>query len=63
MARKPTAIEFSEPATIAEMIEALEDLRARYGPDAQVRTRNYIEFNAAGGRVSAITAEPVTDTK
>jgi hypothetical protein len=54
-----TKIEFDGPATIAELIEALEDLRAQVGPKATPRVAGFIEFNANGPRVKAISAEPL----
>lgn len=44
MARKDpgSKIEFDSPATIAELIEALEDLRARYGNDARIRVAGFL---------------------
>jgi hypothetical protein len=50
-------IEFDEPATIGELIEALEDLRAAVGNDAQPRVTGFIELNTNGPRVKAISAE------
>lgn len=55
-----TRIEFDTPATVGELIEALEDLRARFGADAIVRTTNYVEFNTAGTRVKSVTASRLT---
>lgn len=55
--KEATLIEFDSPATVAELIEALEDLRARVGPDAVVRTRGFVEFNSRGPRVKAISAD------
>jgi hypothetical protein len=58
MSRKLTnKIEFDSPATVAELIEALEDLRAAVGSDAIVRTRNRADFHALGGRIKSISAE------
>lgn len=54
---KPSKIEFEGLATIADMIEACEDLRARFGPDAEVRVTCKSEFNTQGMRVKAVTAE------
>lgn len=54
---KPPKIEFEGLATVGEMIEALEDLRARVGPDAEVRVTPKSEFSSKGMRVKAVTAE------
>lgn len=59
MARKTSKIhkiEFDEPATIAELIEALEDLRASHGPNAVPRVAGFLEFNANGPHVKAVSA-------
>lgn len=51
-------IEFDSPATIAELIEALEDLRAKAGPDATPRVVGCIEFDLINGpRVRAISVD------
>ncbi|RSD26363.1 hypothetical protein [Amycolatopsis eburnea] len=50
-------IEFSEPATVAELIEALEDLRAKAGPDATPRVAGFLEFDLNGPRVRAISVD------
>jgi hypothetical protein len=57
MAIKTPKIEFEDVMTVADMIEAAEDLRARFGPDAQVRVTCKVEFNPEGQRVTAVTAE------
>lgn len=60
MARKRTPkIEFSSPATVAELIEAAEDLRAAAGPDALVRTVADISggLSFKGYHISAITVD------
>lgn len=58
MGRKPanTKVEFDAPATVAELIDALEDLRASVGSDALVRVTGFIEFNPDGPHVRAISA-------
>lgn len=55
--KESTLIEFDSPATVAERIEALEDLRAKVGPDAVVRVVGFVEFNSRGPRVKGISAE------
>jgi hypothetical protein len=50
-------IRFDQPATVADLLEALEDLRAQVGPDAVVRVTGVIEFNINGPRVAAISAD------
>ena len=51
-------IEFDGPATIAELIDALEDLRAKAGPDATPRVQGYIEIDLLRGpRVRAISVD------
>lgn len=50
-------IEFDGPATIAELIEALEELRAKAGPDATPRVQGCIEFDLRGPRVAAISVD------
>jgi hypothetical protein len=49
-------IQFDQPATIAETIEALEELRIMLGPEALVRVTGFVEFNVAGVHLKAITA-------
>lgn len=57
-------IEFDAPATIAELIEALEDLRAKAGPDATPRVLGCLEFDLRGPRVRAISVDlPTTTTE
>lgn len=50
-------IEFDDPATINELIEGLEDLRAHYGNDAVVRVTVVPEISMKGVRVKAVTAD------
>lgn len=58
MAIKTPKIEFDPVMTVADMIEAGEDLRARFGPDAEVRVTCAVEFDLQNGpRVTAVTAE------
>lgn len=57
MAIKAPKIEFEDVMTVSDMIEAGEDLRARFGPDAEVRVTCKVEFNLQGQRVTAVTAE------
>lgn len=57
-------IEFEPCATVADLIEAVEDLRAKVGPDAIVRTRSAGgAFDKHGPRVRSITAEPQKETR
>jgi hypothetical protein len=60
MARKNpgSKIEFDSPATVAELLDALEDLRARIGPNALVRVTGFIEIHGDGPHVKAISAHP-----
>lgn len=54
-------IEFDQPATIAELIEALEDLRDQVGPGWLVRSTGFIELHKDGPHVRTITAHEPTD--
>jgi hypothetical protein len=58
-------ITFDAPATVAEMIEALEDLRAQYGPEARVRVTGFMKGNdlLKGPHVKTVMAEPSTKDK
>jgi hypothetical protein len=50
-------ISFDSPATVAELIEALQDLRAQVGNDALVRMTGFIEFHQHGPRIKSVSAE------
>lgn len=52
-------IEFSSPAKIDELIEALEDLRAQFGNDADVRVACFAGGMSIkrGGYVRKVTAD------
>jgi hypothetical protein len=57
-------IEFDGPATIAELIEALEDLRAKAGPDATPHVLGCLEFDLQRGpRVQALSVDLPTPTE
>ncbi|WP_410676683.1 hypothetical protein [Amycolatopsis sp. cmx-4-68] len=57
-------IEFDGPATIAELIEALEDLRAKAGPDATPHVSGCLEIDLARGpRVAAICVDLPTSAE
>lgn len=63
MAIKDTTakIEFDPYATLADLAEAVEDLRARFGNDAHVRALGTMEFNMAGPHIASLTAHPATE--
>jgi hypothetical protein len=67
MARKDSAnkIEFDSPATTSELIEALEDLRSRFGNDAPVRFVGFVGgmHILKGSYIKTITVDMTTDTK
>lgn len=59
MARKKISkVEFDGPATIDDLIEALEELRNEHGADAVPRFTGVIEFNLHGSRVAALSVSP-----
>lgn len=51
------SVDFDQPPTIAQLIEALEDLRASCGPDAVPRVTGQLEFHMRGPRVASVSAE------
>lgn len=53
----PHRIEFTAAATIDELIEALQELKAKAGGSATPRARTTVTFNADGGHVTRLTAE------
>lgn len=57
MARKTAAhrIEFTEAASVDELIEALQELREQAGGTAKPRVRTTVGFNADGGHVTKIS--------
>lgn len=60
MARRDTSlkIEFDSPATVGEMIEALEDLRSRVGDKALVRIVGSLTgWSAAGSLITAVLVD------
>ena len=59
MARKKISkVEFDGPATIGDLIEALEELRDEHGTDAVPRFTGLIEFSVHGQRVAALSVAP-----
>lgn len=59
--KKISKVEFDGPATIGDLIEALEELRDEHGADAVPRFTGVIEFNLNGQRVAALSVEPTQE--
>jgi hypothetical protein len=56
--KKISKVEFDGPATINDLLEALEELRDEHGGDKVPRFTGVIEFNINGQRVAAISVAP-----
>lgn len=54
--RQIQKIQFDVPPTVADLADAVEDLRSLVGPNAVVRVLGVIEFDLNGTRIAAITA-------
>lgn len=53
----PHRVEFTDAASIDELIEALQELREKAGGAAKPRVRTTIALNADGGHVTKISVE------
>jgi hypothetical protein len=67
MSRKTdnTKIEFSSPATIGELIEALEDLRSRFPANTPIRALTFLGGMRLldGSFIRTLIADPDASTK